>query len=294
MNDSTKGDKNMADAAQRMLEGRYSELYEQFGQELRMLASEEQFQALAKEFTEGVSSFYVEMDSVLGGTRLIHWIDDSGFRGMEAMIDKEGIIVGFRLSHLERFPDTDALLTQTAFRFPFRGEWYVFWGGQHEMANYHYAHPSQRYAIDVVKTRNGMTFSGDPARNDSYFAFGQPIVAGAKGIVVGAENAVPDNEPVGVMNEAQPAGNYVILDHGNNEYSLYAHLKQGSVSVKIGEEVEAGEGIGLCGNSGNSSEAHLHFQVMDHPDLFREGTVSLNVRWISNARVSRGEIVTGE
>ncbi|MCM3496828.1 M23 family metallopeptidase [Paenibacillus lactis] len=284
----------MVDIAQWMLEGRYVELYEQFGQELKMLASEEQFQAMAKEFMEGVSSLKVETDTMLGEDRLIQWVDDSGFRGMEAMVDKEGIIVGFRLSPLERFPETDEMLTQTAFRFPFLGEWLVFWGGQHEMANYHYAEPSQRYAIDVVKTSNGMTYSGDPARNDSYFAFGQPIVAGAKGVVVGAENAVPDNEPVGVMNEVQPAGNYVILDHGNNEYSLYAHLKHGSVGVKVGEEVEAGDEIGLCGNSGNSSEAHLHFQVMDHPDLFREGTASLNVRWIHHVRVSRGVIVTGE
>lgn len=282
----------MIDVGQWMLEGRFRELYGHFGQELKTLASEEQFEAMAREFTAGVSTFHLTMDTTLGGIRMMLWTDDRGSRGIEAMMDEYGTIAGFRLCPLERFPETDNQLTQTAFRLPFTGEWYVFWGGQHELVNYHYAHPSQRYAIDVVKTEGGMTYADDPASNDSYFAFGEKIVAAAKGIVVSTENTIPDNEPVGLMNEENPAGNYVVLDHGNNEYSLYAHLKQDSVCVKEGDEVAAGDVLGLCGNSGNSSEAHLHFQVMDHPDLFRDGTTSLNVRWSSDISVLRGEILS--
>ena len=69
------------------------------------------------------------------------------------------------------------------------------------------------------------------------------------------------------MNSARPFGNYVVIDHRNGEYSVYAHLKKGTVAVSPGQRVNTGDVLGLCGNSGNSSEAHLHFHVQDSPDL---------------------------
>src|SRR5690606_13748776 len=61
-------------------------------------------------------------------------------------------------------------------------------------------------------------------------------------------------------------GSQVMIDHGNGEYSFYAHLKPGSVRVKEGDTVETGAQLGLLGSSGNSTEPHLHFQVCDAPD----------------------------
>lgn len=77
------------------------------------------------------------------------------------------------------------------------------------------------------------------------------------------------------MNEEQPAGNYVIIKHENGEYSMLAHFKQSSILVKEGQKVMQGEIIGLCGNSGNSSEAHIHFQVMDSPDLYTSRSIRI-------------------
>ena len=65
-----------------------------------------------------------------------------------------------------------------------------------------------------------------------------------------------------------PAGNHVVLDLGNGEYALLAHLQRGSVRVEAGDRVRAGDVLGLTGNSGNSSEPHLHFHVQDRPGLF--------------------------
>ena len=96
------------------------------------------------------------------------------------MIDETGTIVGLMLSPIERFPESDAKQTVTVFRVPF-GKWYVFWGGENVTDNYHYAEESQRYAIDVIKTENAMSYEGDPAKNESYFAFGEEILAGARG-----------------------------------------------------------------------------------------------------------------
>ena len=61
-------------------------------------------------------------------------------------------------------------------------------------------------------------------------------------------------------------GNHVVLDLGDGTYALYAHVQRGSLSVRAGDKVTAGEQVGRCGNSGNSTEPHVHFQLMDHPD----------------------------
>lgn len=62
-------------------------------------------------------------------------------------------------------------------------------------------------------------------------------------------------------------GNHVTIDHGNGVHSLYAHLRRGSVRVAVGDRVSAGDVIGEVGNSGNTSEPHLHFQLMDRPSV---------------------------
>lgn len=61
-------------------------------------------------------------------------------------------------------------------------------------------------------------------------------------------------------------GNHLVLDLGNGTYAAYAHLQRGSLTVREGDRVRAGQPIARCGNSGNSSEPHLHFQLMDGPD----------------------------
>ena len=56
-----------------------------------------------------------------------------------------------------------------------------------------------------------------------------------------------------------PAGNYVVIEHPNKEYSMIAHFKNGSILVKEGEQVKEGQLLGQCGNSGNSSEGTYSF-----------------------------------
>jgi len=63
-------------------------------------------------------------------------------------------------------------------------------------------------------------------------------------------------------------GNYIVIDHGNGEYSAYAHLKEGSITKKSGDKVKRGEAIAKLGNTGHSTAPHLHFQLMDGTDFF--------------------------
>lgn len=166
----------------------------------------------------------------------------------------------------------DTYETKTALRLPFGGEWWVFWGGRNIEGNYHRADARQRYAYDFVIRRDGSTHAGAGKANEDYWCEGEPVVAPAAGTVVRAVDEVPENVP-GQMNADQKLGNHVVIDHGNGEFSLLAHLRTGSVSVEAAEHVTAGARIGACGNSGNSTEPHLHYQLQTGPDFFESESV---------------------
>lgn len=185
--------------------------------------------------------------------------------------------------------------TKAPLRLPFEGEWTVVWGGRTVAENYHAATQDQRFAYDLVVMRDGSTHAGDGTSNEQYFCFGLDILAPGGGVVVASGDGIADNRP-GVMNAAQPLGNHVILDHGNGEYSFLAHLREGSVRVGVGDRVEAGQVVGECGNSGNSSEPHLHYHLQTTPDFGRgEGLPAQFRSYVADdVPVERGEPVQGQ
>lgn len=150
-------------------------------------------------------------------------------------------------------------------KLPFRGTWTVLWGGRTWDLNRHASVADMRYATDLWMLVKGSSCQGDCTKNEQYHCWGKPVVAPADGTVAFVENGRPDNRP----NAPDPKnlfGNHVVIDHGNSEYSLLAHLKKGSIVVKKGEKVTVGEIIAVTGNSGMSTEPHLHYQLMDGPD----------------------------
>jgi hypothetical protein len=185
--------------------------------------------------------------------------------------------------------------TKTALRLPFDGEWTVFWGGRTLAQNYHAAVVDQRFAYDILMLKDGASHTGDGKRNEDYHCFGQLLLAPGAGVVVVAVDGIADNVP-GEMNPKHAAGNHVILDHGNGEYSLLAHFRNGTLKVKSGEHVESGAPLGECGNSGNSSESHLHYHLQDGPK-FHAGA-GLPAQFLGyeadGQPVDRGEPVKGQ
>ena len=128
---------------------------------------------------------------------------------------------------------------------------------------------AQRFAIDYVKLDDdNRTFTGDRLKNESYYAYRVDALAVADGIVVATKDSIPENIP-GPTSRAVPitletvGGNYVIIDIGGGRYAFYAHLVPGSLRVKLGDRVRRGQVVGLVGNSGNSTEPHLHFHISD-------------------------------
>ena len=126
---------------------------------------------------------------------------------------------------------------------------------------------AQRFAIDWVRIRDeGKTFQGDEKDNKNYLAYGSDALAVADGVVTEVKDGIPENIP-GRDSRAVPitletvGGNHVILDIGGGHFAFYAHLQPGSLRVKLGDKVRRGQVVGLVGNSGNSTEPHLHFHI---------------------------------
>ncbi len=178
-------------------------------------------------------------------------------------LDKEGKIAGLSVKPPPTKKPKNTSRNQTKLSLPFKGEWFVVWGGDTVEQNYHKDAPNPRFAFDILKTgANGLTHTGDGSKNEDYYAFGQEIIAPAVGVVTYVVDGVHDNKP-GEMNRMFVPGNIVVIKHADGEYSLFAHFKQNSIRVKIGDKITRGQTLGLCGNSGNSSETHLHFQIQN-------------------------------
>jgi murein DD-endopeptidase MepM/ murein hydrolase activator NlpD len=176
-------------------------------------------------------------------------------------VDSKGLIAGLSIQQPALVKPRNTARNQTELQLPFRGEWLVFWGGDTVEQNYHQDAPTQRFAFDILRVDvTGKTHKGDGKQNEDYYAFGQEILADADGLVTDAVTGVKDNVP-GVMNPLMAVGNLVMIRHSNGEVSVFCHLKYGSTRVKVGDKIKAGDVVGLCGNTGNSSEPHLHYQV---------------------------------
>ena len=176
---------------------------------------------------------------------------------------------------------------QAAFRFPLRGTWFAAVGPTMH-TGHRWALPEE-FGYDMARLgKDGATHRGSGERFAEYYAYGAPVIAAADGRVVAAVNDEQENSAMlrrpGERDDAYGArvqeiqatllrkgtnavtGNHVVIDHGGGEYSLYAHLRPGSVRVKIGDRIAAGAVLGRLGSSGNSTEPHLHFQVCDAAD----------------------------
>jgi biotin carboxyl carrier protein len=207
---------------------------------------------------------------------------------------------------------------QNKYIFPLRGVWYAGWG-----ASFHTGHRwavPEEFALDIAKIgESGLSHKGDGTRFDDYYAYGADVLAAADGRVTKVANdQQEDPSAMQRPDETQEAysarlqkeqgeritkglaaitGNYVMIDHGKNEYSLYAHLQPGSVAVRVGDQVKAGDVIGKLGSSGNSTEPHLHFHVCDKSDPLMCAGIPVNfsnitIQWADLPRpIQSGDVV---
>ncbi|WP_380165186.1 M23 family metallopeptidase [Jannaschia sp. R86511] len=178
-----------------------------------------------------------------------------------------------------------------ALRLPFTGTWRVENSPARRVPSHGTHLFATTYAIDFVAvdargrsgtTRDGRTWLGTepPGR---FVGFGVPVLAPVAGTVVGVHDGEPDHEarrspltllPYAVTQRSPArggaaglAGNHVVLRLADRDaYVLLAHLRRGSLRVHRGDQVEVGQPLGACGNSGNSTQPHVHLQAMTGPD----------------------------
>ncbi len=149
---------------------------------------------------------------------------------------------------------------------PLSGRSHVVHGGHGELVNGHAVTGFEQDALDILMEVDGRTHRGDPNQLTSYYAYGAPLLAPAAGRVSQVVDDQPD-QAIGQSDIEHPAGNLVVIDIGSGRYVMMAHFRPGSIRVRVGETVRAGQQLGSVGNSGNTSEPHLHVQVQNRPTL---------------------------
>ncbi len=189
---------------------------------------------------------------------------------------------------------------KTSLIVPFRGPGVV---GQDWITNgghggFHGGARGTEFATDLRGLdENWAEQKNDADTSASAAGWGREILAPAAGTVTYARNDVPDNPQQGkdpglytalhdpIMADA---GNCIIIDHGNSEYSVMMHLQQGSVRVRVGDRVAVGQVIGRLGNSGNSFGPHVHYQLQSGPLLFHDQGLPFRFQNIDVVPLSRG------
>ncbi|MCL3862565.1 M23 family metallopeptidase [Actinotalea sp. K2] len=203
--------------------------------------------------------------------------------GLLYLAGLSSLMVGFPLSFVLPRPLTvDPLVVDS----PVAGRWLALNSPATKVPSHGTHAYGQTYAVDLVHAPEGVerpTFGdGSHLREpEDYPAFGQPLHCVADGVVVRVVDRWRDHRSrsswpayllmmvEGMVREfggpGPILGNHVIIRLSDGTYVLYAHLRRGSVQVGVGQRVTAGERLAECGNTGNSSEPHLHLQRMDHP-----------------------------
>ncbi len=148
----------------------------------------------------------------------------------------------------------------------------VAWGGDRLATNHHAFTPDQRWAYDLVIE----PYLGGSSKLEDYGCWGTQVVAPVSAKIHAAHDGEPDVAPGKPANPEKPLGNFVVFELQSGTYLLIAHLQRGSVKVKAGDAVIEGQAIGACGNSGNTSEPHIHIHHQrqdpsEYPVNFAEG-----------------------
>lgn len=161
-------------------------------------------------------------------------------------------------------------------KLPFGGFWFVFTGGDTAEQNNHHGNRAQNFAYDFVKIdAKRQSHKNDGQKNSDYYAFDQPVLTPRDGVVIEVVRSINDNQ-LGDINSHSLAGNYILIKHADTSITLLAHFKKGSIVVKENDTVTVGQLLGSCGNSGYSSEPHIHYHVQDS-EVYSKVTPELTV-----------------
>ena len=186
----------------------------------------------------------------------------------QTILQMTGLIYATIKYRAKDIESIDNYTPEIMYSLPFDGKWYVVNGGVTRHTSHSWDILPQRFAYDfIIVDEEGKSYSGKKEDLRSYYCYGKDILAPADGIVISFKNNFPDCR---IMDDGQPdpdtpdiGGNRIVIKHSENEYSTICHLMPKSITVQIGQRVKRGEIIAKCGNSGNTTEPHIHFQLQN-------------------------------
>ncbi|MBK6267414.1 M23 family metallopeptidase [Marivirga sp. S37H4] len=185
--------------------------------------------------------------------------------------------------------------TNTAsFQLPFKGKWYVYNGGLTKKNSHSWSIYNQRYAYDfVMMDESNKSYHEDAGKTEDYYCFGAEVVCPADGKVIKVNDGMTDYDKPGSINywTKDFRGNFLMIKHNNKEFSFIAHFKSNSIRVKEGQAVKQGELLGYCGNSGHSTEPHIHFHVQDSASFYWGVGVPIKFASLENGWLNNGVVV---
>jgi len=179
-------------------------------------------------------------------------------------VDEKGQLTDFQVQPIPAVPRDEYSDYQdvTKLRLPFDGEWMVWQGGRMLYDNGNAGSDENRYTTSFILIKDGLASENEGKRNTDYFCYGQPVLAPASGVVVQAGTQAQDHAP-GRPTDVMSRGNYVVIAHGNSEYSLIPYMKAGSVKLRPGQRVKQGDIVGECGDSGSSPFPHVEYSLQN-------------------------------
>lgn len=177
------------------------------------------------------------------------------FAGLVMLVASVGVYRAFPSEH--DFSPSGVLM-----RLPLDGAITVAWGGATPRVNYHVRSPAERWAFDLLVTVEGRTYAGSGHAVTDYHAYNLPVRAPADGQVVSVHDGEPDAVP-GRPEPSRRGGNRIVIEVARGQYMFLMHLKEKSILVQPGQHVRRGQILARVGNSGNSTEPHLHLHLAD-------------------------------
>ena len=162
--------------------------------------------------------------------------------------------------------------TKTSLILPFHGIWLVSNGGRTPETNSHIRPAEQGPQNQLYAYDFRMENTGKETKLEEFEVFGKEVLAPGDGIVTQVISGSIDVLP-GERDRSVGVGNAIIIDHQNGEYSLLCHFKHNSIKIKVGDTLKQGAVIGLCGNTGNSTQPHIHFNLQDGPLMHKANAI---------------------
>lgn len=204
--------------------------------------------------------------------------------------------INIALSYGFKLPDESTFHSTVRYRLPFNGWWNVAKGGVHRDNSHSWEIFTQRYAYDLyILDDSGKSHRGDGTQLTDYYCFDQPVFAPADGTVVALRTDVADYTGVGDSSidwrTRDFRGNHVVIRQGDGEFIFIAHFKQGSIQVAEGDCVSVGQELGRCGNSGFSTEPHIHIHLQSKRSMWTSAGLPLTFSAFERERNGQTESV---